>query len=201
MPNGVAFVRITRSYEFLQRIIGAWALKCDKIIVYEHCGEETEKIHVHVLMSGMVDTWDNFKKIAKRLLPFGEDLNGNNDWSFKKKYEYRPKDTIKYMSKGNLQPKYNKGYTQEEVDAARESWVEQQPARTKDQELYQKFVDSNEGCEYWEYDTLKQAAKRFAFWECGRVWSARASAIYRLCLYTHAMTYNILLPDQLDIRM
>lgn len=193
-----AFVRITRSYDELVSLVSAWALKCDKIIVYEHIGEETEKVHVHILMNNMSTSWDNCKKIAKSL---GFSFNGNEDWCKTKKYVYNAKETIKYMSKGVLEPKYNKGYTSEEVLEAKESWRPEEPARTKDQVLYQKFVDANEGCENWTFNQLKQAAKSFAFWECSRIWTPRASAIYRLCVYTHAMTFNIDLPDQLESRM
>lgn len=196
--SNVAFVRITRPYDELVSLVSAWCLKCEKIIVYEHVGEETEKVHVHILMCGMIDTWDNFKKISKKL---GFSFNGNEDWCKTKKYVYNSHDTIKYMSKGNLEPKYVKGYTKEEIVAARESWKPEVPTRSKDGVLYDKFVDQHEGCEYWSFDELKKAAKKFAWEECSRLWTPRASAIYRLCMYTHAMTFRIDLPDQLESRM
>lgn len=205
MPN-VAFVRITRSYEFLQRIIGAWALKCDKLIVYEHEGEKTEKIHVHILMYGMVDTWDNFKKIAKKLLPDGEEFKGNEDWSIKKKYEYRPQDTIKYMSKGTLEPVYNKGYTQEEVDAAKAAWLPAAGLPTRDQEMYNRFCggddwDKQMNATAWDFEITKREARRFAFEECSRIWTPRAGQIARMLIFTHYMNFGFALPDSWDTRM
>lgn len=205
MPN-VAFVRITRSYQFVQRIIGAWALKCDKLIVYEHEGEKTEKIHVHILMFGMIDTWDNFKKIAKKLLPDGEEFKGNEDWSIKKKYEYRPNDTIKYMSKGHLEPVYNKGYTDEEVALAKAAWVPAEDKRTKDQEMYHEFCggddyDKQQISAAWDFDVTKREARRYAFAKCNGVWSARAGQISRMLIFTHYMNWSFVLPDSWETRM
>lgn len=198
MTSNAAFVRITRPYDELVSLVSAWCLKCEKIIVYEHVGEETEKVHVHILMCGMVDSWDNFKKIAKKL---GHNFNGNEDWCKTKKYVYNSQDTIKYMSKGVLDPKYNKGYTQEEIESAKKLWTPEAVVMSKDQALYNKFVEMHEGCEDWEFSRLKTEAKRFAFWECSRLWTPRASAIYRLIMYTHAMTFNIDLPEQLEVKM
>lgn len=119
-------VRITRSYDICQRAIAAWALKCDKILAYEHTGTVTEKVHVHLIMIGVTCTVDTLHNIAR---PLGlATLKGNGDWSFKTKdKKYGPVTDspkyITYMTKGNLEPRYNKGYTQAELDEAKASWV------------------------------------------------------------------------------
>ena len=43
-------VRITHSYEVAKPIVHLWAMKCEKILAYEHLGERTGKIHIHLLL-------------------------------------------------------------------------------------------------------------------------------------------------------
>ena len=43
-------VRITHSYEVAKPIVHLWAMKCEKNLAYEHLGERTGKIHIHLLL-------------------------------------------------------------------------------------------------------------------------------------------------------
>ena len=55
-------VRITHSYEVAKPIVHLWAMKCEKILAYEHLGERTGKIHIHLLL---VNTSVDKKAIEK----------------------------------------------------------------------------------------------------------------------------------------
>lgn len=119
-------VRITRAWDIVERAVVALALRCDKVLAYEHVGSATEKVHVHLMLVGVRCDTDTLKNDCKRN-GLGM-LKGNADWTFKtkdKKYgdvQDSPQ-YICYMTKGKYDPKYNKGYTQEELDIAKATWV------------------------------------------------------------------------------
>lgn len=117
-------VRITRSYAELGRGINGVALLCDKALVYEHVGSATEKVHVHMMLVGVRCD----KKTVQKCFSYMA-FKGNKDWSWKTKdAKYGPvEDSVKYityMTKGKLDPVYNKGYSQEQVEEAKASWVD-----------------------------------------------------------------------------
>lgn len=200
MPN--EFVRISRSYDDVKQLISLWALRCDKLIAYEHeADDEVSRTHMHILMYGMNSTWDNFQKLAKKEFSIVAEFNGNSDWAKSRKYQYDAQATIKYMTKGILEPKYVKGYTDEEIAAAKALWKPEQERKTKDQEMYGEFVEQNPGCEDWQFEHVREHARRYAFWQTGRVWNARAGAIARMLIYTHYMNFGFTLPDAWDVRM
>lgn len=119
-------VRITRSYELCKHIVAAWALRCDKILAYEHVGTVTEKVHIHLIIVGSSVSSEQLKNIAKPL--GGATLKGNADWSFKTKDAKYGEVTdspryISYMSKGEYDPKYNKGYSDAELAEAKSAYV------------------------------------------------------------------------------
>lgn len=203
MPN--EFVRISRSYDDVKSLIAFWALKCDKLIAYEHeADDEVSRTHMHILMYGMDSTWDNFQKLVKNEFKIAAEFYGNSDWSKARKYQYDAQATIKYMSKGCLEPKYNKGYTDEEVAAAKALWKPAEESRTKDQEMYEEFMEKNPGCEDWSFQKVRDAARRYAFHACKNIWTARAGQIARMLIYTHWMNFGsdvFMLPDAWDVRM
>lgn len=105
MPYDFA-VRITRSYEEVARVISRWALECDKMVVYQHEGERTGKVHIHLGIEGSRICREQLRNIANTILI--NPCKGQGDWSFKvwdKEERY-----IVYMSKGKHNPSYNKGY-------------------------------------------------------------------------------------------
>lgn len=110
------FARITHSYERCAAMIGRWALECDKVLVYEHVGTETEKVHIHCILRGSRVCKKQLRNIGKDFV----DLKGNENCSFK---ECVSEETpITYMSKGNLTPKYNKGYEHGYIEMRRMEW-------------------------------------------------------------------------------
>jgi len=118
--------RITRPYTDLVRIFSNWTEVSDQVLVYEHPAGvsrrtgKAQKIHCHVLIQGCLIGEEALKKRIKNMIQ----LSGNADWSWTKKEYSDPKKYITYMTKGIYQPKYNKGYDPEELEACRDHWVE-----------------------------------------------------------------------------
>jgi len=112
-------VRITHSYEQAKPIIHLWAMRCDKMLVYEHIGGTTNKTHIHISLLGTnVDKKQLRNIAAETKIP----VAGNEYMSFKK--WDRDEEYIKYMSKGKHDPKYNKGYEEIELLEIKKRWVE-----------------------------------------------------------------------------
>ncbi len=155
MPSSNYAVRLRSSYETLITTVADWALKCDKILCYEH-PEKTDNIHCHLLLYGVYDSTDTLKRLMRS---HGIELKGAGQISFKTSFKLNdgtkvditdetiPK-YITYMSKGIHNPKYNKGYEQSFVDACKAAWVVIK--RTS------KHVDRfNEFCKYMETINLR----------------------------------------------
>lgn len=137
-------IRITRSFLVLERAIGAAALLADKALAYEHIGTATEKVHVHLLLVGVRCDKKTLQKRMNEHFKLTDKLTGNGDWSFKTKDKnYGPvEDSVKYityMTKGKFDPKYNKGYTQEQLDEAKALWVEPVKAKSQWAKWYAEF--------------------------------------------------------------
>lgn len=202
------FVRITHSYESSARLLSAWALKCEKMVCYEHVGEETEKIHIHVLILGCSITKKQLRNIGQEFVP----LKGNEYCSFKECVAYET--PLVYMTKGVLHPKYLIGFTKEECEAARLKWVEPVGKQCKDKVIYDECFYVNS--QWWEPDMslhglvlagdikhpadcdckfkkVKKRAQWFVLGKCG-VWNMRAMAMYKMLVYTFCFNQGVPIP-------
>lgn len=112
------FARIRSSYDAVSDVISILATKVERIIVYEH-NERADNIHIHFLMEGNKLSTDTIKNYFKRH-GFEPGDNGCN-WSFASATD---RGAIVYMSKGVLEPKFIKGYENEEIDDLKKSWIE-----------------------------------------------------------------------------
>lgn len=137
--------RITRSYAELIRVFSNWTEVSDQVLVYEHPAgisrrtNKTQKEHCHVLIQGCTIGDEALKKRIKNIIQ----LSGNGDWSWSKaNYEGKEK-YITYMSKGQYQPKYNKGYDPGELEELRGKWVEPTPP-AKNEPILVKAPDNKE---------------------------------------------------------
>jgi len=119
MPNYCA--RLTYSYEDCSGVFHAWALRCNQMVVYEHVGSKTEKVHCHVLLTGTSVDKKQLRNIAEgtRL-----DVKGQQRLAFSTNEWDGDVHFITYMSKGKHEPKYQKGFTAIELDEARKAWKE-----------------------------------------------------------------------------
>lgn len=136
------FVRITHSYEAIEPLVHAWALITDRLAVYEHVGDRTQKVHCHLLVVGS-------RVEKKQLRNIGTDafkrkganisIAGNGNCSFK------PLDisydsifhTLTYMSKGKYDPSYNREFDPITIAEAKAAWVEQ---LSPQEQVYQDFL-------------------------------------------------------------
>jgi len=127
-------VRLTHSYETAKTVVGLWAMRCDKILAYEHLGTKTGKVHIHLSLLGT-----NVDKKQLRNIASGAQLpvSGNEWCSFKiwdRKDEY-----ITYMSKGKYEPKYFTVLTPQEIQSCKDAWINYRH-KSKDEVLYTDFV-------------------------------------------------------------
>lgn len=114
-------VRVTHAYESVKAFIGVWALKCDKLLVYEH-NEVGKKIHIHVQIMGTSVDKKQLRNIAGATLSPSL-FKGNENMSFRTGDMDDPDKNITYMSKGLLEPSYNKGYDPDFLEQQRLKWV------------------------------------------------------------------------------
>lgn len=122
----------------------------DRVAVYEHgADEEVNRTHIHALVETSVST-DTLKiRIGKCL---GYKPN-RSDWAFSEKVG-RPLTPVEdrfitYMSKGTLEPKYLKGFTQDDCDRYKSYWVEKSlPVATEKKHSVSGFHISKELAEY-----------------------------------------------------
>jgi len=123
-------VRLRASYETLKTTIGDWALRCEKVLCYEHV-EKRENIHCHLLLEGVYDSIDTLKRLMRT---HGVDLKGAGQLSFKTKFKLSDGSShtitdenkgryITYMSKGKYDPMYNKGYEPSYILACKQAWT------------------------------------------------------------------------------
>jgi len=114
-------IRITNSYNELTQFVEQLVTCCDKLIIYEH---RSNRIHIHGLLINCKVSTDTLKNYVKRALSVN--TYPKTDWSFKTLYEGNPVDDkfIIYMSKGTIQPSYNRGFTDAEIEQYRSQWVD-----------------------------------------------------------------------------
>ena len=117
MPSYSYFVRITSPWADVQRVVLAWSMRCDTIVAYEHA-DNVENIHCHIAITGSDVGRKQLRNIAAK-----QDVNvkGNERCSFKE-YDEGERALV-YMTKGELLPKYLKGYDQTEAEDWCKHWV------------------------------------------------------------------------------
>jgi len=116
------FVRITHAYEIAKPIVTLWAMRCDSMLVYEHSqatGTARGQTHIHIIL---VNTSVDKKQLRNLAATTNVPTKGNENMSFKA-YDGGNKP-ITYMSKGKIDPMYNKGYDSSAVESAKAEWVE-----------------------------------------------------------------------------
>ena len=109
------------------------------------------------------------------------------------------------MTKGNLDPKYVKGYTKEEIDELKAKWVEpkEHEKESKDMKVWNEFLQyeyeknsvstvvvRGDALDYW---MLRKYVKDFCLTKCG-LWSGQAAYYFKMIIYTYAMKYDVKIP-------
>jgi len=116
-------LRISRDNTDLQQVFDDWAKVAGKLLVYRHdADEEVKTTHCHFLIEECsIGTAEGLRKRVKHL-----GFSGNKDWAFTDPPttdESRDK-YITYMTKGHLDPVYNKGYDPEYLEECKKKWVD-----------------------------------------------------------------------------
>ena len=129
------FIRITHTYDECKHIVSRWAMECDKMAVYEHVGERTKKEHIHIAIKGSRVQGKQLRNIAKSVSQVS--LKGNENCSMK---EWKNNDTpLVYMTKGQLKPRYLRGWSEAEAEQWRSQWVEPTPKSRKLSEIQKLY--------------------------------------------------------------
>jgi len=140
MENAL-FVRITHPFSDVQRVIKAWETKCSKLVCYEHIGEDTKKVHCHLALTSCI----GIKQLRRLAEDVGVPMSGNENSSSKTwDIENAPTIPLTYMSKGELDPKYIKGYTIADAEHWKSLWVAHTHKRNVWEELWDCFEVSPE---------------------------------------------------------
>lgn len=97
--------RVTCDLSQQELIIQGLKDRCEGIIVYRH---ESKSPHIHILMALVKCSYDTLVNVVKRVIP----------GAAKTKYSFKTNADdgfIRYMSKGHLDPVYNRGFSDELV--------------------------------------------------------------------------------------
>jgi len=218
MLPGLA-VRITLPFSDASGIVREWALKADKLLCYEHVGEDTKKPHIHLLLIRVSCTTERLKQLVKNIIPVG--AKGNEFWSFKTKSKGLPcndensRRYIIYMSKGRHTPQYNKGYDPDFLETLKNSWLEKEEEENKDAKAYDAFEDSiyewyQSNPQYFQemrtdlvcvqhIPALKTHCRSWAFKAMGNLWTVRTATLAKMVFLTYLMRKHLPIPDDVKV--
>jgi len=151
MPQLHLAVRLRLPYDNLRQVFSDWALRVQRLVVYEH--PEKDNVHCHALLMNVSVSENTLRgDIRKHGLP----LKGAGQLSFKTTFKNPEKQVvaitdesapqfITYMSKGKYDPKYYTGYDEEFIASRRALWVDYK-RRSADEilcDLYEKAVQEH----------------------------------------------------------
>ena len=138
-----------------------------KILAYEHLGERTGKIHIHLLL---VNTSVDKKQLRNIAATTKIPVSGN-EWMSFKVADLEP-TYITYMSKGQIDPSYNKGYTEAELEEYKHKWVNQKSAvkLTEDDKIIEGWI------KYYEHDLCVENPEEFNMTQAPNFFALRREA-------------------------
>lgn len=210
MPHAY-MVRITHSYQDASGVVALWAARAEKMVVYEHVGTKTEKVHIHMVILGS----DTHKKQLRNIgMATGLELKGNKYCSFKE-WDGSDRPCV-YMTKGEYNPSFVKGYSSVECDKWKSMWIEQLEVGA-DARMYNEFAGSGQAHEailidlnkyehehseeclkdlHWKFEFIRKRARNFAFQRAQYIWNLRAINMYKMLVYTYCYRENVPIPDK-----
>jgi len=200
MPPSGAAVRITHPYlNGVDRIVRAWGLYCKKIAVYQHDDDGANNLHCHIHLEGFVCGIKRLQQLAKEtgvpLQKKGE--NGKRATSLmafrQAEYDFHPSGYA-YLTKGKYDPKYLQGFTKEETDVWKTTWVP--PAEhvketiwKKDNDKFKLIMPPKPTVDWMAldvpdaqklakdyFDCIVSQARSYVFKACGCSWPPQAKA-------------------------
>lgn len=190
-------VRVTHPYQDASGVVALWSSRAEKMVVYEHVGTVTEKIHIHMVIFGS----DTHKKQLRNIgMATGLDLKGNKNCSFKE-FDGNERCFV-YMTKGRHDPSFIKGYTMPE-HVRWKGLYEVRENRSNDARLYEHCFGDEEYNEahfqdsdyitdpvYGRYKWVKFCAKTFVMMNNDFIWNMKATNMYKMLVYTYIFRHN-----------
>lgn len=203
------FIRITYPYQDIASLVSKWALQCEKLIVYQHTGEKTEKIHCHMVMIGSRIQKKQLRNLGNQFV----NLKGNENCSFKEAID---DGAITYMSKGNLEPSYNKGFAEERIEELRKKWVKPKD-HVRENPMVQLYNELYGDVDYLtlqlndEYNALPEDmtpdqkyfkalsryTRKYLFCKNQFIWDPATINKYKTLVYSYCFRNNIYIPNDI----
>lgn len=118
-------VRLTRSYTDTRQVIEKFCEVSEKVLVYQHDSDTSvSRTHIHCYLCKVSVGTDTLKNYVKKVLG----VVTPDEWSFKTTYNKKRNKVddgfVTYMSKGKLDPVYNKGFDPIDIMRLTQAWVE-----------------------------------------------------------------------------
>lgn len=205
MPVYNYAVRITHSYDVCKALVNEWSHRCEKLLVYEHVGSVTEKVHIHLIL----EQSDTGKKWLRELgSRHGINLKGNKFCSFK---EFDgDKTAMVYMTKGIFEPKFNKGYSLDDIALWKSQWVDKPKSKDAafydhifgsedyNEEMYKNWTEAHPRDEkevHHKWKWLKATAWSAVLMNNGFIVNIKTINEYKMLVYSYASRTGIYIPD------
>jgi len=119
-------VRITYPYTVVERVIARWSTHCQRIACYEHNDDGAERLHCHLHLENVNVSSKRLSQLANEAAPMTVPQEGRRASSL---ISFRGKEYDKniagyaYLTKGKYEPSYLQGFTKEQSDLWKASWV------------------------------------------------------------------------------
>lgn len=198
-------IRISFIAEKLVNYFSRLSMAAERVVVYEH-SENVSTPHCHIVLFGYVGDQKNLKRWAEEALNLKIDKT-----QISCKTQYKPKGTVKsvsidtgaisYASKGKYEPKYVKGFSNEEVNELKAKGFDKKDAAVKlngDLGYYSEFeaafmsqskVPTDEVCFY----DLRSFAVSWNFKKL-QVVNQNYKNKVKMCVQTFMMSYGTKVP-------
>jgi len=148
-------IRVSRPYDDLKLFSEKLADACDACVIYEHEADASvSRTHIHAFVEGpkvSTDTMKNWVKKALNVTAFPK-----ADWSF---VGATDRGFITYLSKGNIDPKFFKGISDEDIRTLKTAWVQREERPKKTQYVLKNENPEQQRLRQWEM--VEEIRKRF----------------------------------------
>lgn len=135
MPANSYAVRITHPAEIVKRICSLIAMKCKRLVAYQHDDDGANNIHCHLI----IEEADVAKKQLRNIAAEICDVKGPK-MSFRSEYDGDIRG-FSYLTKGKYDPFYIHGWSLDDHDVWKSHWVPPKDyvKQTYWRKLYDKF--------------------------------------------------------------
>lgn len=150
------FFRLTRSYDECNEVFIRLGAHPDvlRAIVFEHPkGARVTRTHIHAFVQYRISR-DTIKNVIKKVVG----VVNKQDWSFKDCNIEEVSNMITYMSKGEYEPKFVKGFEQQFIDKCKSEWTPPVDLSQKYNDI-KKYDEKRINNKYTRMDIVEMIAK------------------------------------------